>query len=101
VEVVDPAHPLFGQRFELLSATRGLSDAPHVFIRFRDGITLRVPLRATSLSPCAQEFPRAKLSLIAVQELLALVKEHQPCPRRQAKSGTDSRRKSDKRSSKN
>ena len=101
MEVVDPGHPLFGRRFRLLSVTRGTADTPQIFVRFRDGITLRVPLRATSLSMWAEDAPRAKLSVIAVQELLALLKEYEQCPRHQEKSGTSSRRRSGKSSSKN
>ncbi len=101
MEVVDSGHPLFGQRFQLLSVTRGTANVSQVFVRFRDGITLRVPLRATSLSTWAEDAPRAKLSVIAVQELLALVKEYEQCPRHPEKSGMGSRRHSGKNSSKN
>lgn len=101
MEVVDPGHPLFRQRFQLLSVTRGTADAPQVFVRFRDGITLRVPLRSTSLSTWAEQAPRAKLSVIAVQELLTLVKEYEQCPRHPEKSGTGSRQHFGKNSSKN
>jgi hypothetical protein len=80
--------------------TRSAASAPQVLVRFGRGIALRVPLRATQLSPCARDEPRAKLCCTAVKELLALVKEYELCPRRPETSGADSRQRSSKKPSK-
>lgn len=106
VEVTDPTHPLYGRRFEILSAPRGRDDYAHLLVRYRDGIVLRLPRRVTSLSALGHDAPRATLSRTAVEEFLSLVKEYESClsPHRKsspAKSGTRSRPKIGKKSSKN
>ena len=100
MQVTDPAHPLFGRTFQVLSVSRGTSDSSHVFVGYRDGIVLRIPRRATSLSALGQDTPYSKLCVAAVRELLSLVKEYESCPRRPRKSGRGSRRRSSKKSSK-
>ena len=106
VEVTDPAHPLYGRRFEILSAPRGRDDHAHLLVRYRDGIVLRLPRRVTSLSALGHDAPRATLSRTGVEEFLSLVKEYESCPSRirkspLAKSGTRWRPKIGKKSSKN
>ena len=106
MEVTDPAEPLFGRRFEVVSIARGDEAVAHVFVRYCDDIVLRVPLRSTSLSPLVDHTPRGKLSPSSVEEFLALVKEYELCPpnqakRRPRKSGKRSRRKTAKKSSGN
>ena len=73
----------------------------HVFVRYRDGIVLRVPFRASNLSTWINDQPVAKLSVVAVQEIVALVKEYESCRRPSKKSGRSSRRTSGKNSSRN
>lgn len=67
-----------------------------------DGIVLKVPLRATSLSTLVEGSPRAKLCEPSAQEFLSLVKEYQLCPPQSpckpTKSGRSSKKKSDKKS---
>src|SRR6478735_4951479 len=53
VEVTDPAHPLHGRRFRLLSASRTVQTAGHVRVEYRPGILLMLPIPATSLRPAA------------------------------------------------
>ena len=53
VEVTDPAHPLHGRRFRLLSASRTVQTAGHVRVEYRPGILLMLPIQATSLRPAA------------------------------------------------
>ena len=96
--MTDPAHPLFGQTFQVLSVSRGTSDSSHVFVRYRDDITLRIPRRATNFATLGDAAPRIKLCLVAVEEFLSLVKEYESCPRRPRKSGRRSACRSDKRS---
>jgi hypothetical protein len=102
VEVTDPAEPLFGKRFEVVSISRGNPPSAHVFVKYQGDIVLRLPLRATSLSALAEHAPRAKLCQLAVQDFLSLVKEYELCPhktpRRRAKSGTRSADKTNKQS---
>ena len=78
-EVTDPAEPLFGKRLRVESVASTPQDVAHVFLRRDDGIVLRVPLRATSLSTLVRHAPRAKLCKQAVQEFLDLVKEYEQC----------------------
>jgi hypothetical protein len=75
VEVTDPTHPLYQRRFELLSVSRGDCGTVHVTVRYGSDISLRVPLRCTSLSDLGKNLIRSKLTLAAVRELLAFAKE--------------------------
>jgi hypothetical protein len=99
VKVTDPTHPLFSKSFELLSTTRGILGTGFVIVRYRHGVTLRIPIPATSLSVLVADAPRSKLSANAVRDLLALVKEYELCLPRPRKFGKASRRKSGKKSS--
>jgi len=78
-EVTDPAEPLYGKRFRVESVAATPQDVAHVFLQREDGVVLRVPLRATSLSTLVRHAPRAKLCRQAVQEFLDLVKEYERC----------------------
>ena len=93
-EVTDPTEPLFGKRLRVESVASTPQDVAHVFLRRDDGIVLRVPLRATSLSTLVRHAPRAKLCRSAVQEFLDLVKEYERCTQKSwtksAKSGSRS-----------
>jgi hypothetical protein len=100
VEVTDPTHPLFQRKFQLLSVSRGNCGTVHVTVRYRGDIHLRFPLHCTSLSDLAKNTIRSKLTAEAVRELLAFVKENEPCPHQPRKSGKTSRRKCGKKSPK-
>ena len=82
--MTDPAEPLFGRRLLVERVASTPQDVAHVFLRREDGIVLRVPLRATSLSALVRHAPRAKLCRQAVQEFLDLVKEYEQCVRKSA-----------------
>ena len=73
-----------------------------MFLRRDDGVILRVPLRATSLSTLVRHAPRAKLCREAVQEFLDLVKEYELCVKtpvnKSAKSGPRSNKRTRSRS---
>jgi hypothetical protein len=105
VEVTDPSEPLFGKQFEVLSISRGDPQAAHVFVKYRDDIVLRLPLRATNLSLLDDHAVRATLSQDAAREFLSLVKEYELCRHktksRRAKSGKRSTGNSNKTSSTN
>jgi hypothetical protein len=101
--VTDPAHPLYGRIFALASAPRDFDGEGQLLVRYRDGIVLRVPRRATSLSVLGQDRLRDKLSRPAVEEFLSLVKEYESCLTKSppAKSGKRSRPQHSKKSSRN
>ena len=96
-EITDRTHPLFGRRFPIVYVARGDVASSHVFLRYDEDITLRIPVAATSLCELAPSTLQSKLSTPAVEEFLALVKEYELCPTqtksKQGKSGRRSRRK--------
>jgi hypothetical protein len=92
-EVTDPREPLFGKRLRVEFIARTDPQLAHVFLKRDDGIVLRVPLRATSLSTLVDPAPRATLSQQAVTEFLGLVKEYAPCrPTKKRRLKTSGRR---------
>jgi hypothetical protein len=94
--VTDPAEPLFGKRFRVESVASPPQEVGHVFLQREDGIVLKVPLRATSLSTLVRHAPRAKLCKHAVQEFLDLVMEYERCAKTPAKAPAKSGRRSTK-----
>ena len=100
--MTDPTEPLFGKRLRVESVASTPQDVAHAFLRRDDGVVLRVPLRATSLSTLVRHAPRAKLSKHAVQEFLALVKEYEQCVQKSAtksaRSGSRSKKRTNKKS---
>ena len=101
MEVTDPTHPLFQRKFEVLTVSSGTCGTARVTVRYRGETPLRLPVHCTSLSALGKNPVYSKLTVAAARELLALVKEYQPCPRRPRKSGGKCRRKYAKKSSKN
>ncbi len=97
IEVVDPRHPLYGRRYRLISIGKETT-ARH----YRFGLTLLLPLGVTNLE--RNGLPRAaptKLSLDALQELIALAEESGgTCPSNLEGSGAVCRKRSGKRSQK-
>jgi hypothetical protein len=102
VVVIDPAHPLYGRRFRLISVEPAPWPGGVVRVEYRFGLTLRLALPATSLRPCGQRFmPTAKLSMEAIQDLLVVAGESEgACPSTLKVSGPPCRRRSAGRSSK-
>ena len=88
--MTDPAEPLFGKRLCVERVAGTPQDVAHVFLRRDDGIVLRVPLRATSLSTLVRHAPRVKLCKQAVQEFLDLVREYEQCARKSATNSAKS-----------
>jgi hypothetical protein len=83
--VTDPAEPLFGKRLRVESIPSTPQETAQVLLRREDGVVLKVPLRATSLSTLVRHAPRAKLCKHAVQEFLNLVMEYERCEKKPAK----------------
>lgn len=92
--MIDPAEPLFGKRLRVESIPSTPEATAQVLLRREDGVVLKVPLRATSLSTLVRHAPSAKLCRHAVQEFLDLVKEYEQCtpkaPSKSARSGSRS-----------
>ena len=107
IEVVDPRHPLYGRRYRLISIgketiARGACKESFARVHYRFGLTLLLPLGVTNLE--RNGLPRAaptKLSLDALQELIALAEESGgTCPSNLEGSGAVCRKRSGKRSQK-
>lgn len=93
-----PTHPLFGQRFPLRRISNPQRGATHIFVAYRDHMTLRIPIAATTLFP-PQPNLRTKLTLDSVQELVTLAEQVQAlCLPDPPRSGDNSRQPSSKRS---
>jgi hypothetical protein len=91
--VTDPAHPLYGRRFPIISVSHPPLHAGHVVVAYRDFMRLRIPVLATSLAPRCASTPRTKLTRKALLDLLALMQEcAAPCPAPPDSSGADSTR---------
>src|SRR5438034_4804594 len=92
VEVTDPAHPLFGRRFALLSTRPRPHRVGYIFVAYRDTMVLRLPHVATSLVATPPESASmTKLTLHAVTELMAFAEQCEVlCPATQPHSGIDS-----------
>ena len=90
IEVTDPAHPLFGRRFQVVSVTRSPRARGHVYVAYRERMLLRIPIPATSLQP-VRRGAATKLTLEAIQEVVTLAGESEdPCPSSHATSGSAS-----------
>jgi hypothetical protein len=88
--VTDPAHPLFGRRFPVISVTASPRAQGHVYVAYRRSMVLMIPLPATSLRPMRQG-AATKLTLEAIQDLVALAGESEDaCPSSHATSGSAS-----------
>jgi hypothetical protein len=98
--VTDPTDPLFGKRLPVERIASTPPEVANVFLRRDDGVVLRVPLRATSLSTLLQHAPRAKLSSQAVQEFLDLVMEYERCANKPASKSAKSGQRSTKQTGK-
>jgi len=101
VEVTDPTHPLYQRKFDLVSVPSGGTGTSYLIVRYRGSLSLRIPLRCTSLSDLVQHAVRSKLTANAARELLTLVKECESCARQPRKSGRTSHPQRGRKSSKN
>ena len=89
--MTDPTHPLFGQRFAVVSiaSTSGRS-LGSVFVAYQNGMVLRIPQAATDLvSPPLRV--ATKLTFQALTELKSVVEQCEVlCPMTRELSGGDS-----------
>jgi hypothetical protein len=73
--VIDPRHPLFNRRFTILSMSDIHLSQGHVYVIYRDGVTLRIPFSATDLFTESFSLPSSKLTASSIKELISLAKE--------------------------
>jgi hypothetical protein len=89
VEVIDPTHALFGRKFPLISFPKQ-PDAQFVLVRYRECMTLRIPLKATTLVSAQPKVP-TKLTLPALLELISVAEAQEVlCPHNPLISGSNS-----------
>ena len=102
IEVVDPAHPLFGRKFRLLSRhPASPAGADFVLVAYRDTMQLKLAVPATSLAFAPLFAARTKFTTEAIEELLSLVKEcESSCCESPKTCGGSSRKRSARRSPK-
>ena len=102
VQVIDPTHPLYGRRFQLVSVIRGTCSDSRVRVKWRFGLTLLLSLEVTNLVPRnEQRTTPTKLSIEAIQDLLVVAGGSEgACPSTLKMSGATYRRRSAGRSSK-
>ncbi len=72
--MTDPAHPLFGRRFPVLTVSASPQTGGYVFVSYRQGLVLRIERAATQLAP-PRLAGRTKLTAAALEELVALARE--------------------------
>jgi len=77
IEVTDPAHPLHGRRFQVVSISHPPHHPGHVIVAYRDCLRLRIPVQATERNPDNATRSRTKFTRDALLEFLTLLKE---CP---------------------
>ena len=100
IEVVDPAHPLFGRTFLVVSIARQ-PRGENVLVRYQERMLLRIPIAATNLSTPNLYQIRTKLNLSSVEEFLEIAKECKAlCHTNQNISGQESRQCYNKKSCK-
>lgn len=98
VQVLDPRHPLFGRRFQVLgrSLFRRGSSSPFYEVAYCDGVTLNVPVAVTE--PCALHTSPTKLSVEALLDLLNVISlDHEHGTRRSLDDAADHAEAPDRR----
>ncbi len=70
--VTDPAHPLYGRAFVLVSLASAPGPGSCAQIAYRGDVMLKIPIEATSLRPAVPSMPSSKLTLHAIKELVRL-----------------------------
>jgi hypothetical protein len=71
ITVTDPAHPLYGRSFLLVSVSGPQHGPGHACVDDGRRAVLRIPITATNLHPPADR-PTSKLSLDAIRDLVHL-----------------------------
>ena len=76
IEVTGLRHPLFGQRFAPVSVSRPrASGSGHILVAYQGRMQLRLPVAAASLAPQPPGGGLSKLTVEAVEELIALAED--------------------------
>jgi hypothetical protein len=70
IEVTDPTHPLFGQRFVIHSLSQPPTRAACVHVVYQETMILRIPLAATNRQRCLQRRTRTKWTAEAIAGVL-------------------------------
>jgi hypothetical protein len=70
ITITDPAHPLYGRSFPLVSVSGSQHGSGHAYVDDRGRAVLRIAIVATSLHPAPPAIPRSKLSLDAIRDLV-------------------------------
>ena len=78
ITVTDPAHPLYGRTFMLVSLASASGPGSCALVAYQGDIMLRIPIEATSLWPAVPSRPASKLTLHAIQELVRLADRDKP-----------------------
>jgi hypothetical protein len=78
ITVTDPAHPLYGRAFVLVSVASAPGPGRCAQVAYRGDIMLKIPIEATSLRPAGPGLPASKLTLHAIQELVRLAARGEP-----------------------
>ena len=72
IEVTDLRHALFGQRFAVVSVSRPCATGGYVLVAYQGRMQLRLPVAATSLALRLPDRGLSKLTVEAVEDLIAL-----------------------------
>ena len=72
ITVTDPAHPLYGRTFALISVASTPGPGSCAQVAYRGDIMFKIPIEATSLRRAVSSLPASKLTLHAIQELIRL-----------------------------
>ena len=72
IRITDPAHPLYGRTFPLVSVSGSQHGTGHAYVDDHGRAVLRIPIKVTSLRPAVPDLPTSKLSLEAIRELVRL-----------------------------
>lgn len=67
-------HPLFGRSFPVLAICAPLQGSGYVDVVYRQNMTLRLPLSATTLAP-PRLVPQTKLTHAAVTEIITVAED--------------------------
>src|SRR3954452_15697489 len=72
ITITDPAHPLYGRTFPLVSVSGSQHGTGHAYVDDHGRAVLRIPIKVTSLRLAVPDLPTSKLSLEAIRELVRL-----------------------------
>ncbi len=101
VTITDPRHPLFKRTFPILSMSNPHFSQGHIYVIYREGVTLRIPLLSTDIIDNSYS-SAIKLTRVSLEELVSLAEEYKIlCPITLKKSGKSSPQMNSGKSSSN